>query len=52
MNGERSLRRSLSLPLVTLYGLGTIIGAGIYVLMVCATASMCFGVIKVTALSE
>ena len=30
---EPTLRRSLSLPLVTLYGLGTIIGAGIYVLV-------------------
>lgn len=27
------LRRSLSLPLITLYGLGTIVGAGIYVLI-------------------
>lgn len=30
---EPTLRRSLSLPLITLYGLGTIIGAGIYVLI-------------------
>ncbi len=28
-----SLKRSLSIPLVTLYGLGTILGAGIYVLI-------------------
>ena len=28
-----ALKRSLSLPLITLYGLGTIIGAGIYVLI-------------------
>lgn len=28
-----SLRRSLSLPLVTFYGIGTILGAGIYVLV-------------------
>lgn len=28
-----SLRRSLSLPVITLYGLGTILGAGIYVLI-------------------
>ena len=27
------LRRSLSLPLITLYGLGNILGAGIYVLI-------------------
>ena len=30
---ERGLKRSLTLPLVTLYGLGTILGAGIYVLI-------------------
>lgn len=30
---NNQLKRSLSLPLVTLYGLGTIIGAGIYVLI-------------------
>lgn len=30
---ESSLRRSLSLPLVTFYGIGTILGAGIYVLV-------------------
>jgi APA family basic amino acid/polyamine antiporter len=30
---EQSLRRTLSLPLVTFYGLGNIIGAGIYVLV-------------------
>lgn len=28
-----SLKRSISLPLITLYGLGTILGAGIYVLV-------------------
>lgn len=32
MAGEPKLRRSLSLALLTLYGLGTTIGAGIYVL--------------------
>lgn len=32
-NPERSLKRSLSLPMITLYGLGTTIGAGIYVLI-------------------
>ncbi len=32
MQGQ-SLKRSLSLPLLTLYGLGTTIGAGIYVLV-------------------
>ena len=30
---EPSLRRALSLPLLTFYGLGTILGAGIYVLI-------------------
>ena len=30
---EGELRRSLSLPLITFYGLGTILGAGIYVLV-------------------
>jgi APA family basic amino acid/polyamine antiporter len=37
-----ALRRSLSLPLVTFYGLGTILGAGIYVLVgkVAGTAGM------------
>lgn len=30
---ERGLKRNLSLPLVTLYGLGNILGAGIYVLV-------------------
>jgi len=30
---EPTLKRSLSLPLLTLYGLGTIVGAGIYVLV-------------------
>lgn len=32
-NAEGQLRRSLSLPLITFYGLGTILGAGIYVLV-------------------
>lgn len=31
--GEPELRRTVSLPLITLYGLGTTIGAGIYVLV-------------------
>ena len=52
MDTQPELKRTLSLLQLTLYGIGTILGAGIYVLMVCATASMCFGVIKVTALSE
>ena len=45
-NGGRAegaaLRRSLSLPLITFYGLGTILGAGIYVLVgkVAGTAGM------------
>ncbi|MCK5196001.1 MAG: amino acid permease, partial [Desulfobulbaceae bacterium] len=33
MNKSPTLRRSLSLPMVTLYGMGTILGAGIYVLI-------------------
>ena len=33
MPGTPTLKRSLSLPLITFYGLGTIIGAGIYVLI-------------------
>nr|NIO42543.1 amino acid permease [Burkholderiales bacterium] len=34
MSSEQgALRRALSLPLVTFYGLGTILGAGIYVLV-------------------
>lgn len=34
MNSEQvQLRRALSLPLITFYGLGTILGAGIYVLV-------------------
>ena len=33
MSEKTELNRSLSLPLITLYGLGTIIGAGIYVLI-------------------
>ena len=39
---EASLKRSLSLPLITLYGLGTTVGAGIYVLVgeVAAEAGM------------
>jgi len=32
-HSDSQLKRSLSLPLLTLYGLGTIIGAGIYVLI-------------------
>ncbi|HEX7954659.1 MAG TPA: amino acid permease, partial [Burkholderiales bacterium] len=40
--GTTTLRRSLSLPLITFYGLGTILGAGIYVLVgkVAAAAGM------------
>ena len=30
---KAQLRRALSLPLITFYGLGTIVGAGIYVLV-------------------
>lgn len=33
MNSQATLKRSVTLPLLTLYGLGTIIGAGIYVLV-------------------
>lgn len=33
MGEGAGLRRSLSLPLLTLYGLGNIVGAGIYVLI-------------------
>ena len=33
MSGRPTLRRRLSLPLITLYGLGTIVGAGIFVLI-------------------
>ena len=33
MESEHSLKRSISYPLLTLYGLGTILGAGIYVLV-------------------
>jgi APA family basic amino acid/polyamine antiporter len=33
MTTEPTLKRALSLPLITFYGLGTIIGAGIYVLI-------------------
>lgn len=33
LSDNLALRRSLSLPLVTLYGIGTILGAGIYVLV-------------------
>ena len=33
MSQDHSLKRSLSLPLITLYGLGTTIGAGIYALI-------------------
>lgn len=40
--GRGELRRSLSLPLITFFGLGTILGAGIYVLVgkVAGTAGM------------
>ena len=30
---EEKLKRSISLPLITFYGLGTILGAGVYVLI-------------------
>ena len=33
MDSQATLKRSVNLPLLTLYGLGTIIGAGIYVLV-------------------
>ena len=33
VSGQPGLRRALSLPLTTLYGLGNILGAGIYVLI-------------------
>ena len=33
MTGQPALRRNLTLPLVTLYGLGNILGAGVYVLI-------------------
>ncbi len=33
MNNKQTLKRSLNLPLITLYGLGNILGAGIYVLV-------------------
>ncbi|MGB1546957.1 MAG: APC family permease [Alphaproteobacteria bacterium] len=33
MTAEPTLKRSLTLPMITLYGLGTTIGAGIYVLV-------------------
>ncbi len=33
MSGQPTLKRALSLPVITFYGLGTIIGAGIYVLV-------------------
>ena len=33
MPEQPKLKRSLSLPLITFYGLGTILGAGIYVLV-------------------
>ena len=33
MNESQTLRRNLNLPLVVLYGLGNILGAGIYVLI-------------------
>jgi basic amino acid/polyamine antiporter, APA family len=42
VTGRGELRRSLSLPLITFFGLGTILGAGIYVLVgkVAATAGI------------
>ncbi|MES9961783.1 MAG: amino acid permease [Sedimenticola sp.] len=42
MNDRPTLRRSLNLPMITLYGLGTTIGAGIYALTgkVAGTAGM------------
>lgn len=33
MNNQPQLARKIGLPLLTLYGLGTILGAGIYVLV-------------------
>ena len=33
MKQPHSLKRSIGFPLLTLYGLGTILGAGIYVLV-------------------
>lgn len=33
MENNTSLARTINLPLLTLYGLGTILGAGIYVLI-------------------
>ena len=33
MHESASLKRSLNLPLVVLYGLGNILGAGVYVLI-------------------
>ncbi len=33
MSDQPTLKRALSLPVITFYGLGTIIGAGIYVLV-------------------
>lgn len=53
--GRGELRRSLSLPLITFFGLGTILGAGIYVLVgkVAGAAGMyapvSFGLAAVTA---
>jgi APA family basic amino acid/polyamine antiporter len=42
MNNSNPLKRTLGFPMLTLYGLGTILGAGIYVLIgkVAATAGM------------
>src|SRR5688572_2293643 len=53
--GTGELRRSLSLPLITFYGLGTILGAGIYVLVgkvagvAGVFAPLSFGLAAVTA---
>ena len=33
MQDQNTLKRTISYPLLTLYGLGTILGAGIYVLV-------------------
>ena len=54
-SGAPSLRRTLSLPLVVLYGLGTTVGAGIYALtgVVAGSAGMwafaAFGIAAVLA---